>query len=641
MSKFKSKSKSKAATAANSEAKFKTNSMMIEDYTSKPEPGFMARLKTSAIRIRLLMGLIMKRVPTFIPIILVSALVHTAQIAIAVFIPKFFLDAVSSAMPWPEALRWILLAAVAEGGLRFAQNRLNTEVEVLQLRADNEIGLAISEKITNLPYSDLENPAILTMKEEASFVLTNQGAAYRFVQLCRDVAQQVVTILTLLAILSQLSFLIILVILIIVTLITMLQNSIKRYETTFYKNIVGVNRKYGYFLNQAFSQEQQPSIRLYRLDKMLSLHIDKMNLELIDYMSAYLDRQGKISGLQSVLMDLQAAIAYGYAALRVVTDIAGPRISIGSFSLYAGTAIQFTGNLRGVLTSFRDIQQIIDMLEPFENFMKLEERVVAQSDLPMKPIETIEFEHVHFTYPGTDNPVLKDVSFKIEKGSKTSIVGLNGAGKTTLIKLLCRFFKPDSGRILINNTDITDLPESAYLAEVSAVFQDFRLLPFSIKSNIGSQADEDIDTNDLARIQAIADETSVSTVAATLSEGLDTKLNKSINQGGTELSGGQAQKVAIARALYKQASLVILDEPTSALDPLAEAEIYEHFDTLVRGQTAIYISHRMSSSRFCDRVLVLDGGEVVAYAHHDELVQDENSLYTLLFNEQKQYYSMT
>jgi ABC-type multidrug transport system fused ATPase/permease subunit len=256
--------------------------------------------------------------------------------------------------------------------------------------------------------------------------------------------------------------------------------------------------------------------------------------------------------------------------------------------------------------------------------------------LPLEgPITSIRFDHVSFSYPNASHEVLKDVTFEIKQGEKVSIVGLNGAGKTTLIKLLCRLYAPSQGTIYVNGIDLNDYDRRQYLAKLSVVFQDYRLFEYPIQDNIvGSE------TYDEQRLHETVQQVSLSKTLADLPLGLQTPMDKDINELGVELSGGQQQKVAIARALYKESSLVILDEPTSALDPLAEAEIYEHFNHLVHDRTAIYISHRMSSSVFCDRVLIIDGGSVADYDTHANLMKKKGSLYYRMFQSQADNYRL-
>ena len=251
-------------------------------------------------------------------------------------------------------------------------------------------------------------------------------------------------------------------------------------------------------------------------------------------------------------------------------------------------------------------------------------------------VETLEFRNVSFTYPKAEKPVLKNVSFAVKKGEKISIVGLNGAGKSTLVKLICRMYKADSGEILVNGRDIYDYDYLSYMNVISAVFQDYKLFNFTIEENIScreSGADEN-------RVNYLIDEVGMREKIDTLPEGIHSRFGKEYDEDGVELSGGQGQKIAIARALYKKASMVILDEPASALDPIAEAEIYEKFNSLVEDKTAIYISHRMSSSVFCDRILIIDGGTVSDFDTHENLMKKTDSLYYKLFTSQAENYKL-
>ena len=276
-------------------------------------------------------------------------------------------------------------------------------------------------------------------------------------------------------------------------------------------------------------------------------------------------------------------------------------------------------------------------MDPFMEFMGLEEETKAVGKKRFEgPVETIEFSHVTFTYPKAEKAVLRDVSFTIHKGEKISIVGLNGAGKSTLVKLICRMYRADSGEIRINGTNIYDYDYMTYMNAIAAVFQDYRLFNFTIAENISCRQQQ----VDEARIHHLIDEVGLRDKVDSLQNGIYSRFGKEYDEEGIEMSGGEAQKVAIARALYKDASMVILDEPASALDPIAEAEIYEKFNSLVEDKTAIYISHRMSSSVFCDRILIIDGGTVADYDTHENLMKKTDSLYYKLFESQAENYRL-
>ena len=252
----------------------------------------------------------------------------------------------------------------------------------------------------------------------------------------------------------------------------------------------------------------------------------------------------------------------------------------------------------------------------------------------VKPGEhTIEFRHVSFRYPRSEKFVLRDIKLTIRPGEHLSIVGLNGAGKTTFIKLLCRLYDVTEGEILVDGVNIKEYSEEEYRRLFAVVFQDFQLFAFSLRENIAFG--EPADDRELERVLRLA---GLWEDVQKLPDGLDTMLYKSFDENGTDLSGGQRQKTAIARALYRNAPVAILDEPTAALDPVAEYGIYRQFSRLVGGKTAVYISHRLSSCKFCDRIAVFSENTIKELGTHDELVHRPGGIYAEMFAAQAQYY---
>lgn len=245
---------------------------------------------------------------------------------------------------------------------------------------------------------------------------------------------------------------------------------------------------------------------------------------------------------------------------------------------------------------------------------------------------TIEFQDVSFTYPGTEKEVLSHISFVIHPEERLALVGKNGSGKSTFIKLLCRLYEPTSGKILYNGIDIIKINYRQYLDMFSVVFQDFTLFSFPIGQNVSAKS-----TYDRKKAEFYLKQAGLLEKVNQLPDGIDTFLNKNMNDNGVDLSGGESQKLAIARALYKDSPIVIMDEPTASLDPIAEAEIYTKFSNMVENKTAIYISHRLSSCRFCQRIAVFEDGKIVEIGNHNELVNNNGS-YSDLWNAQAQYY---
>ena len=246
----------------------------------------------------------------------------------------------------------------------------------------------------------------------------------------------------------------------------------------------------------------------------------------------------------------------------------------------------------------------------------------------------VEFKNVSFQYPGTEQLALKNINLKLKVGERLAVVGMNGSGKTTFIKLLCRLYDPTEGEIKMNDFNIRKYDYRQYLDIFSVVFQDYHLLAMPLGNNVASA--ENWDTE---KAERLLEEVGFGERYADMPKKLETPLYKNFDEDGVNISGGEAQKIALARALYKDAPFIILDEPTAALDPIAEAEIYAKFDEIVGDKTAIYISHRLSSCRFCDKIAVFDKGEIVQVGTHEELLQNEKGKYFELWTAQAQYYT--
>lgn len=246
----------------------------------------------------------------------------------------------------------------------------------------------------------------------------------------------------------------------------------------------------------------------------------------------------------------------------------------------------------------------------------------------------VEFRNVSFRYPGAKTDSLHNLSLKFKIGSRLAVVGKNGSGKTTFIKLLCRLYDPTEGEILLNGINIRKYRYDDYLKIFSVVFQDFQLLSLPLGQNVAAAKNYDPQ-----RAKECLEMAGFGDRLARMPGGLETCLYKDFSKEGVEVSGGEAQKIAIARALYKDAPFIILDEPTAALDPIAEAEIYSKFNEIITDKTAVYISHRLSSCKFCDEIAVFDGGTIVQFGNHQQLVEDTDGLYYQLWTAQAKYYT--
>ena len=388
-----------------------------------------------------------------------------------------------------------------------------------------------------------------------------------------------------------------------------------------------VNRLFGYFGWNIVDPRYGKDIRLYDARKMM---LDSWK-ENTARSNAHWKWQGDSCfphNLANAFLSLARSIfAYFYVALLAIRKVIG----VGTFTQLIAAEGGLDGAILGMVYNVTELIKRCNYAHEYVVFMDYPE-ALAKGTRPIekKPHE-IEFRHVSFAYPKTDRKVLDDVNIRIAPGEHLSIVGLNGAGKTTFIKLLCRLYDPTEGEILVDGVDIREYDYAQYMQQFAPVFQDFKLFAFSVKENIAF-----LDEN--ADVTALTDRVGLHDFVTGLPKGTDTNIFKFFDEEGVEPSGGEQQKIAIARALCKEAPVVILDEPTAALDPIAEYEIYKQFNTLVGGKSAFYISHRLSSCQFCDRIAVFSDGHIAEYGTHAELEKKEGGIYAQMFEAQAKYY---
>ena len=337
--------------------------------------------------------------------------------------------------------------------------------------------------------------------------------------------------------------------------------------------------------------------------------------------------------INTIISDTITILLFIFVAAKAYIGVFG----IGNFMIYRRSVSKFVDGISSLsriigllIHNTRYLKDIFHFLDLPDDMYKGELSVEKRSDNRFD----IEFKNVSFKYPGSDDYTLKNVNIKFTVGSKSAVVGMNGSGKTTFIKLLCRLYDPTEGEILLNGIDIRKYKYDEYMKIFSVVFQDFATFPFSVAENVSASLDYDADKVKECLIKA-----GLAERLDTLPYGIETCIGKDYDKNGTDFSGGEKQKLALARALYKGSPFIILDEPTASLDPIAEADIYSRFDEIVDWQTTLYISHRLSSCRFCQNIIVFDNGTIIQQGSHQELLADTNGKYYELWNAQAQYYN--
>ena len=340
-----------------------------------------------------------------------------------------------------------------------------------------------------------------------------------------------------------------------------------------------------------------------------------------------------IGQVSNVSANLLGGLVYIFVGLKALAGAFGAGKVVeyyGAITKLISACTDIAGNAGYLRANNAQLKQEIEYLNLVSD-MKNGTRTVDDID----PASSVfEFHNVSFAYPETEHLVLKNFSMKIEAGERLAVVGMNGSGKSTMIKLLCRLYDPAEGKITLNGIDIREFDYAEYLKLFAIVFQDFRLLAFPVGENVACS-----DEYDEERVWQCLEMAGVKDRVEEFPKKLKQSIYKLYEKDGIDLSGGEEQKIAIARALYKDAPFVILDEPTAALDPIAESEIYSRFNDIAGGKTAVYISHRLSSCRFCSRIVVFDNGSVIQEGTHEELLEDANGKYSELWNAQAQYYA--
>ena len=436
-----------------------------------------------------------------------------------------------------------------------------------------------------------------------------------------------------------------------------------------YTGIVGfINSPYSFvviLLVMTISILLSMIISIKHQKKIIDLYkqLEKDNTLLMNMMSTY-GYSSYVNGINDVIYDIEARVAekdfYIREAHRIQTKtaiisktldilqtivvmiyIAGKiytkSIMVGDFMLYVATITRFVTGVSSLVNHIGGLvynNQFLKLL--FDYYDLPDDRYLGTLPIEKRSDNEyeIEFKNVSFKYPKTDFWALKNVSFKFKIGERLAIVGMNGSGKTTLIKLLSRLYEPTEGVITLNGIDIKKYDYDEYQSIFSVVFQDFHIFAFSISDNVSCSLN-----GDKEKVVECLEQAGFGEKLKELPNGIETIITKLYDNDGIEISMGEKQKLAIARALYKDAPFVVLDEPTASLDPISEQEVYNKFNEMVKDKTAIYISHRLSSCRFCDKIAVLHEGKLVQVGNHDELVKDENSKYFELWNAQAQYYN--
>lgn len=551
---------------------------------------------------------------------------------VTIIIPKYVIDELMSQRRAGVLAAYILILVGYNlvGGLlvTFLQGRSFTSKQIVFCRFQT----MIAEKLAKCDFEQLEDPAFLDVKEQAGKFLYANGQGFGVVL---DSAVNIIgksfVFLGLIAILSTIHIFIVLLFIALVLLNTYVESRVRENYVKWDMEKAPIERKTSYFIKLIEDFSYGKEIRLYHLKDWLVSKIEAhlmLSHEFYKKQTKEYNKSNYFSTLTGFVRDL---FAYLYLSYRVIAGTIG----IGDFTMYLAAVSQFSAAMNNVMQSVLNIKQFGSYYDALEKYMNVPARMREGKRLPIKkgPYE-IQFKNVSFKYNAQSIYALKNVNLTLHPSEKLSIVGENGAGKTTFVKLLCRLYDPTEGEILLNGVNIKDYDYDDYMSILAAVFQDYKLFSFTIKENISFSKSEETEDGE---IEALLDRSGFGDRLKKLPKGVHSHIYRNFEPDGFEPSGGESQKLCLAKALFKDAPIVVLDEPTAALDPRAEYEIYQKFNELVKGKTAVFISHRLSSSRFCDKIAVFSNGQIVEYGTHAELLQAD-SIYAELFHMQSQFY---
>lgn len=552
---------------------------------------------------------------------------------IGIFLPKFLIDELMGPKRVNNLIAIIAIFFILSSFINYFIAYLKGAYSPRMILIRFKFTSMLQKKALIMDFKNTENPKILNDMDSAWNAVSNNdtGIEGMFHKLFGVFGSLIAFIgyVTIVATLSP----VVLTYLILNVLITYFFNlKVKKYEYSRKIDVADINRKATYVYKTMYDFSYGKDIRIYGLNKWLSNKFKNFKKNHMDIYKKIQYKYFKAAVVDVLLLLVREGIIYAYLIYQVIYS----GMSIGNFSMYFVTIGGFAAWMQNIMNDLAHINTQNLYLNDFRDFLEIkdEDETETPVNIPKELPYEIEFKNVSFKYPNTNRYIYKDISLKITKGQRLAIVGINGAGKTTFVKLLTRLYEPTEGEILLNGINIKNFNKEEYYKIFSVVFQDIKMLAFTVEENIALTHKDNINKEKI--IEAI-DMANISGKINSLDKGMDTSVLKILDDNGIEFSGGQNQRIALARALYKDGNIVILDEPTAALDPIAEYNMYRDFDKIIGDKTAVYISHRLASTRFCDTIAFFENGKIKEYGTHDELLK-KNGSYAEMFNVQAQYY---
>lgn len=572
-----------------------------------------------------------KRYKMYFIVRFLRLVVMTLMPFVNILVMPLIVDEMLTTRSAEKIFEYVVFILASEFALNLLNGILGNVLERYTVKFENYYKTVLSARIMELDFQLTEDKKALDQMELAKNGMTwYSGGLNGIVEPLFNMASALLTVVGVIVIVATQAPILILITASILVLSALINSKLNQIEQKQYAELSKINRVFGYLGWELTDFRYGKDIRLYGAKDMMVEKWDHYTDIMVGNWETLANKQLPLNLLMTATDIIRDFGTYFYLGVLAITG----RITIGVATQMFTAAGTFYSSMRNLVWNLQELTKRANYANEYVKFMDYP-AAIQKGDKPIKEgPHKFEFKDVSFTYPGSDVEVLRNINLTLTPGEHLSVVGLNGAGKTTLVKLLCRLYDPTKGAILMDGVDIREYDYEEYMKVFAPVFQDFKLFAFTMKENIlmDKSEDESLDVSTVLERVGLAEKLS------TLSNGADTVVYKHFDKDGIEPSGGEQQKLAIARALYKNAPVVILDEPTAALDPMAEYDIYRQFDTLVHEKTAIYISHRLSSCQFCDRIAVFSDKELKEYGTHAELVNKPGGVYAKMFAAQAQYY---
>ncbi|MFR1518475.1 MAG: ABC transporter ATP-binding protein [Clostridia bacterium] len=578
---------------------------------------------------------------------------------INIYMSALIIDGIAAGKNWRTLLSYAIITVTLNFIVIFIIRGLNYIINIWKYEFDRRYEMKLSRKFMDMNYADIENPMTHRQKDRIKELQNMSGKGIiclytsfqamlkAFITIAFSISLTY-SLFTAIAprqagfygFIASPAFSVILVIFILLNVYISMRanNKITKKMYDILNEIIPFNRIFSYYLdNYITTYHAGKDIRLYNQKDLIedeSIRLFHSNVFVT--VNKLVKNQTKYTTIMTVLTIVISMFIYLFVGLKAFAGIFG----VGMILRYVGSINEFTNGLTSLMTQFTLLRSNNEALKVYFDYFNIPSRL-EQGTIPIdiKKLEhnmdsyEFEFRNVSFRYPGAENYALKNISLKFKCGERIAIVGMNGSGKTTFIKLLCRLYNPIEGEILLNGINIQEYIYQDYCSVFSVVFQDFQLFSCPIGQNIAASMEYD-----KTEVENCIIKSGFRERLSELPEGTETCIYRDFDEQGIEISGGEAQKLALARALYKNAPFIVLDEPTSALDPAAEFDVYKKFNDISDQKTIVFISHRMSSCHFCERIIVFHEGEIVQNGTHTELLGDKDGKYFALWNAQAQHY---